>query len=68
MTPVDLALHAASLCRFCRSGERPSDESSPQDQGDVFVHRRSATSAIKCEADQIWVLIRKLEAEAKKGA
>jgi hypothetical protein len=60
VTVVDLAMHAASVCRSCLNEGRPSDESC-QDQGDVWVHRRTPSSAVNCQAHQIWTLIRRLE-------
>lgn len=59
LTIVDLTLHAATICHQCRSSGRPNDESS-QEQGDVFVHR-PGSGYENCRADQIWVLIRKME-------
>lgn len=64
LTIVDLALKAASMCHFCRQGERPIDDSS-QDQGDVFVHKIGNGKTGKCDADQLWVVIRGLEAKMK---
>ncbi len=66
MTNIDLALYASSICNNCRDEGRPADESS-QDQGDVFVHRRGPREAVKCRADQIWGLIRRLDFLAEKA-
>lgn len=62
LTIVDLTLHAASICQFCRQGTRPADESD-QEHGDSFYHHRAASivTAHRCQAEAIWVLIRRLE-------
>lgn len=59
---VDLALHAASICPYCRQGVRPTD-TSDREGGDVLEHPNVAGSrgANRCHAEQIWVLIRRLE-------
>ena len=62
MNIVDLALHAASICQFCRQGQRPFDDSD-NEHGDAFRHRRQSTpnQSDECSASQIWVLIRRME-------
>lgn len=62
---VDLALHAASICSYCRQGTRPADETD-QEHGDLFFHRESPQRAERCRAEQIWALIRRLEAKGGK--
>lgn len=64
-TIVDLTLRAAAMCHFCRQGNRPIDESD-QEHGDKFVHSIKSSQGPKfgkCDADQLWVLIRKLESD-----
>lgn len=67
ITIVDLALHAASVCRLCRDQGRPIDLSD-QEHGDQFRHPYGISKTNPCGADQIWVLIRKLEAGARVTA
>lgn len=59
---VDLVLEAARRCQFCRQGRRPSREEELE-HGETFFHRRQGTpnQTDKCEADQLWSLIHKLE-------
>ena len=60
ITVTDLVLHAASICHLCRQGTRPDDRSD-QEHGDLFLHMNA--KGAKCNADQVWALIRRLEAE-----
>jgi hypothetical protein len=59
-TIVDLTLHAATLCCHCRNLGRPKDDSS-REQGDSFVHQLTKGTFDRCKADQVWVLIRRIE-------
>ena len=60
---ADLALIAASICPNCRNHGRPSDDSD-QEHGDSFAHHLMAGPQ-KCEADQLWYAIRRLEQTKK---
>ena len=60
-TIVDLTLHAAATCQMCRTVGRPLDQTD-QEHGDQFVHEYVGGKFQRCNADQVWSLIRRLEA------